>query len=371
MLATVTGHEVQKLLTAAQRLAEESLDPCHAIAAWYLQYGKNSRAKRPGGRLTTGTTPVAGQSDRRRPATAKALKAASYRRNVTEWRKDKGSVADRVLTGFDSRVQMPRADEMIKFWVPIIKGVEDSQPQPPVPTNGDDVRFVTVLEPITPEEVTECLPRANTAPGPEGFPARLWRRLPCNLIAGIFNMFNATGSLPIQLVKSRTIFVAKKGDPTCPGNYRPISIASIAVRHYHRILAKRLEKLSLVDSRLRAFRRADGVAENLFLLASALKDARSSVKGLCLASLDFSKAFDSVSHSSITSAMRGVGLDPRFVGYIRETYCRSETVVQVSGQSSRGIQPRCGVRQGDPLSPLLFNLVVDLGLRAIPDSFCG
>jgi len=110
------------------------------------------------------------------------------------------------------------------------------------------------------------------------------------------------------------------------------------------------------------------VAENLFLLDSVLKDARKAVKGLCLASLDLSKAFDSVSHLSIASAMRGVGLDPRFVEYIRGTYWRSETFIQVSGQSSRGIHPRSGVRQGDPLSPLLFNLVVDEGLRAIPDA---
>lgn len=372
LLTTVTGHGAQKLLTAAQRLAEDSLDPCHAIAAWYLEYGKNSRASRvrkPGGRQAAGTIPAAnGHSERRRPATTKALKAASYRRNVSDWRMDPGSVADRVLTGFDPKASMPRANEMFKYWVPIIQGNDESQPQPPVPSSRDAERFVTVLDPISPEEVTECLPCAKTAPGPDGFPARLWRRLPCNLIAGLFNMFNAASQLPIQLVKSRTIFVAKKGDPECPGNYRPISIASVAIRHYHRILAKRLEKLSLVDSRQRAFRRADGVAENLFLLSSLLKDARSSVKGLCLASLDLSKAFDSVSHSSITSAMRGVGLDPRFVEYIRETYRRSETFIQVSGQSSRGIQPRCGVRQGDPLSPLLFNLVVDQGLQAIPDT---
>ncbi|KAL4082334.1 hypothetical protein QTP88_030045, partial [Uroleucon formosanum] len=372
LLSTVTGHGVQKLLTAAQRLVEESRNPNHAIAAWYIEYGKNSRAssvRKPGGRSAAGTNPVAGQSARRKPATAKALKAANYRRNVSDWRKNPSVVADRVLTGVDSRAEMPRANEMLKYWVPIIEGntIDNSQPQSPVPSQDND-RSVTVLELITPEEVEASLPSAKTAPGPDGFPARLWRRLPCNLIAGLFNMFNATSSLPIQLVRSRTIFVVKKGDPKCPGNYRPISIASIAIRHYHRVLAKRLEKLSVVDSRQRAFRCADGVAENLFLLDSVLKDARSSVKGLCLASLDLSKAFDSVSHESITSAMRGVGLDPRFVEYIRATYQSSETVIQVSGQSSRGIRPRCGVRQGDPLSPLLFNLVVDTGLRAIPDA---
>jgi len=92
------------------------------------------------------------------------------------------------------------------------------------------------------------------------------------------------------------------------------------------------------------------------------------VKGLCLASFDLLKAFDTVSHASITTALRGVGLDPRFVEYIRGTYRRSETVLQVSRQCLRGIQPRCGVRREGSLSPLLFNLVVDSGLRAIPDA---
>uniref|UniRef100_A0A2S2N7Z3 Retrovirus-related Pol polyprotein from type-1 retrotransposable element R2 n=1 Tax=Schizaphis graminum TaxID=13262 RepID=A0A2S2N7Z3_SCHGA len=182
---------------------------------------------------------------------------------------------------------------------------------------------------ISTEEVSECLPSATTAPGPDGFPARLWCRLPCNLIPGLFNLFVAYGSLPPILVKSRTVFVAKKGDPQCPGNYQPISIASVAIRHFHRFLARRLERLSLVDERQRAFRRTDGVAENLFLLQSVPKDSRSSCKGLCLASLDLSKAFDSVTHDSIASAMRRVGLDQRFVDYIRGTYEQSETFLQV------------------------------------------
>ena len=150
-----------------------------------------------------------------------------------------------------------------------------------------------------------------------------------------------------------------------PSSYRPISIASISLRHFHRILAQRLEKLSLVDVRQRAFRCADGVAENIFVLDALLREARSSCRGLCLASLDLSKAFDTVTHDSITFVMRGAGLDRRFVDYIREMYIHSVTSIQTGGQNSRALRVSKGVRQGDPLSPILFNLVVDLGLKAI------
>lgn len=188
------------------------------------------------------------------------------------------------------------------------------------------------------------------------------------LLAGVFNLFIAAGRLPANLVASWTIFVPKKGDPGCPGNYRLISIASVAIRHFHRMLAQRVEKLSLVDVRQRAFRKADGAAENIFLLDSLLRDARSACRGLCFASLDLSKAFDTVTHQSITTAMRKAGLAQNFVDYIRGTYAQSGTFIQVAGQCSRALKVRKSVRQGDPLSPLLFNLVVDSGLQAIPDS---
>jgi len=320
LLSSVTGHGAEKLLTAARHLAEQSISPNDTITAWYLEYGnsRTSSVRTSGRGPQVGNNPAAKvrQSDSRKPSSRRALKALSYRRNVTEWRKSPKDVVERVLTGIDPKAAIPRADLMVKYWMPIVEGNPDPFPNDPAQQPAANIgvaRETAILSIISPEEVTEYLPSKNTAPGPDGFPARLWRRLPPNLIAGLFNMFAASGSLPTMLVKSRTIFVAKKGDLGCPENYRPISIASVAVRHYHRILAKRLEKLSVVDARQRAFRRADGVAENLFLLDSLLKDARSSCKGLCLASLDLSKAFDSVSYESITFAMQCVGLEPRFV----------------------------------------------------------
>ncbi|KAL4149967.1 hypothetical protein QTP88_003818 [Uroleucon formosanum] len=117
------------------------------------------------------------------------------------------------VSGVDSRAGMPRASEMLKYWVPLFiegKITDNSQPQSPVPSQEEN-RFVTVLEPITPEKVEASLPCVKAAPGPDGFPTRLWRRLPCNLIAGIFNMFSATGSLPTQLVRSRRVTLEVPG----------------------------------------------------------------------------------------------------------------------------------------------------------------
>jgi hypothetical protein len=97
------------------------------------------------------------------------LKTASYRRNVTEWRKNKSSVAERVLTGVDQGALMPPVSEMTKYWVPIIEGNNISRPQIPAvsfDTHGTP-QNVTILDVIPPEEVSECLPSKTTAHGPD------------------------------------------------------------------------------------------------------------------------------------------------------------------------------------------------------------
>uniref|UniRef100_A0A2S2Q7J7 Retrovirus-related Pol polyprotein from type-1 retrotransposable element R2 n=1 Tax=Sipha flava TaxID=143950 RepID=A0A2S2Q7J7_9HEMI len=363
LLSSVTGHGVQRLLTAAKRMVDLGECPSDAITVWSREYIKGcGTTLKPSSWQSGAAGPDTGRPKSR--PNRKALNAAEYRKNVAMWKRRKGTVAEKVLKGVDSRADGPGFDTMFKYWAPIIEGSNSAQfPS----TYQCHTRYRDVLLPISTSEVLSALPSSKTAPGPDGFRARLWRRLPIALLAGLFNLLLASGEIPGSFLGSRTIFVPKKGDASCPGNYRPISIASVALRHYHRILAVRLERLRLVDIRQRAFRRADGVAENVFLLDSLLREARSGCKGLCVASLDLSKAFDSVSHSAIKVAMERVGLEPRFVDYIAHIYDQASTFIQVGKQCSRPLKVSKGVRQGDPLSPLLFNLVIDLGLEALPE----
>lgn len=63
-----------------------------------------------------------------------------------------------------------------------------------------------------------------------------------------------------------------------PSNYRPISVSSVVLRHFHKILVARLRKYDLIDERQRVFISANGCAGNIAALAAVLLDARTELR---------------------------------------------------------------------------------------------
>lgn len=80
---------------------------------------------------------------------------------------------------------------------------------------------------------------------------------------------------------------------------------------------------------------------------------------LAVVLVDFARAFDSVSHVHILDVLRQRGLDEHIIGVVGDSYTNVTTTIAVNGELSPPIDVRIGVKQGDPMSPLLFNLALD------------
>ena len=94
----------------------------------------------------------------------------------------------------------------------------------------------------------------------------------------------------------------------------------------------------------------DGTAIANLKLNHAIRTA----KPLSVVTVDFEKAFDCVSHDSISRALRAFSIPPWLIATINDMYNGASTTI-----GSPTAHVKRGIKQGDPLSSVLFNLVVD------------
>lgn len=256
--------------------------------------------------------------------------------------------------------------QMERFWRPLFE--EPSRPSDSHHVNRskeyDDSTLNALYDPITSAVVGAHKIERKAAAGPDGITPGAWSDVPCLLVTLLFNILLLNGKPPRSLLNSRTVFIPKKAGAINPTDFRPISIGSVVIRHYHKILASRISKLPIHDVRQTAFLPGDGIAENLYLLQTLVSESRSKLKTLHMASVDVSKAFDTVSHFALTETLSGLGFPAAFVEYVQTIYTSATTTFEFGdGLEYEPVILGRGVKQGDPLSPLLFNLVINRALN--------
>ena len=82
-------------------------------------------------------------------------------------------------------------------------------------------------------------------------------------------------------------------------------------------------------------------------------------------SIDPEKAFDKVQHSFMIKTLGKVGIEGAFLNIIKAIFKRLTANIILNGQKLRAFLIRSGIRQGCPLSPLLFNIVLEVLATAI------
>ena len=151
----------------------------------------------------------------------------------------------------------------------------------------------------------------------------------------------------------------KAGDRTDCVNYRPITLLPTIGKLFTSIIARRLECHIPLHDHQSAFRRGRGTMDPMFVFASTILQRKQDARLTHAFLLDLKKAYDKVWHAGLFYKLHHKGVKAKTWRLIWDMYAKSESVAALDGQHSDPFQLLQGVAQGDPMSCVLFNVMID------------
>ena len=229
-----------------------------------------------------------------------------------------------------------------------------------------------LLRPVSQREVSMRLSRmSNSAPGKDRLEYRHIRQADgaFRVTVAIFNRCLRDGRVPASWKTATTVLIYKKGDSADPANFRPIALQSCLYKLLMAVLSDRVTKWALdndlISSSQKSARPGEGCYEHTFLLSTVVKDARRNQKNLHLAWLDLQNAFGSIPHDAIFTVLASIGAPEGLIALLRDVYTGASTDFFTPNGRSDPVPIRSGVKQGCPISPILFNLTLELVIRSV------
>ena len=227
---------------------------------------------------------------------------------------------------------------------------------------------------ITSAELRACLfnkMKGNSAPGIDGFTVSwlrvFWEDMEA-LTTKAINDCYTKGELT-ETMNTAVIKLLRKGakDPTYSNSYRPISLLSIHYKLASCAITQRLKPLmkTLIGRQQKAYITNNVIGSCLINLISAIRHVSiKKLSGLILL-IDFKKAFDSIDHGFIRTALRAYGFEKSIIRWILLFFDKREAFILLGGHKTENIQLQQGVPQGDVVSPYIFILMVEILLIKI------
>ena len=156
--------------------------------------------------------------------------------------------------------------------------------------------------------------------------------------------------------------IFKKGDPTNIENWKPITILNTDYKIAAKVLANRLKQVihKLVSTDQQCYIKDRYTGFNIREIQDIIDYFGHTKKYGALIFLDFRKAFDTVGWPFLISVLRHSGFKNSFINWI-ETLCNNcKTCIINNGWRSEPFKLSRGIRQGCPISSLLFILVAEI-----------
>ena len=206
----------------------------------------------------------------------------------------------------------------------------------------------------------------NKSPGSDGFTTEFYKFFWPDIKDYVFSSFEYAfqkGMLSLDQRRAILTLLPKPGkDIRLLKNWRPLSLLNTDYKILTKLLASRLQKVlpNIISEDQTGYIKGRYIGENIRTILDIIEYTNHKINPGIILFLDFEKAFDTISWKFLFQTLTSFNFGETFINWIKVIYTNPVSCVSNNGYSSSFFSVTRGIRQGCPISALLFILVAEI-----------